>query len=413
MEDEVLSHCRVLDLTDEKGFLCGKILADLGADVLKVEKPGGDLSRRIGPFWNNVPDGEKSLNWFAYNVNKRGITLDIETEDGRRIFKELAGTSDFVVESFDPGYMEGLGLGYNDLRKIKKEIILASITPFGRKGPYKGFKASDIVIMGMSGMLYLTGNTDESPVNISIPQACLHAGADAAVGSLIAYYERKKSGEGQHVDVSMQQSSAWFLAMTIPYWELERKILKRAGAHRVNSLGTIQRQMWRCKDGYIFFFMLGGITGARVTRKLVQWMEDEGHGDEYLSSFDWEQFDMSTVTQKEIDSISKPIAEFFKNRSKKEILAEAVKRSISICPLLSMQDLLDDSSLNSRDYWMEIEHPELRSKLPFPRQFFKSSERIIHRRFKAPLIGEHNEEIYAELSLNQQDLILLKQAGII
>src|SRR5512139_42575 len=133
----MLEGCRALDLTDEKGFLCGKILAEVGVDVIKVERPGGDPSRRIGPFWGDIADPEKSLYWFAYNSNKRGITLNIETADGVEIFKKLVKASDFVIESFPPGYMETLGLGYSALSDIKDGIILTSITPFGQAGPYR------------------------------------------------------------------------------------------------------------------------------------------------------------------------------------------------------------------------------------------------------------------------------------
>ncbi|MFC1820173.1 CaiB/BaiF CoA transferase family protein [Thermodesulfobacteriota bacterium] len=409
----MLSHCRVLDLTDEKGFLCGKILADLGADVIKVEEPGGDSSRRIGPFWDDVADPEKSLYWFAYNSNKKGITLDIETADGKEILKSLIKASDFVIESFHPGHMEKLDLGYSTLNDINKGIIMTSISPFGQKGPYRDFHASDITLMGMSGLLFMTGERDDPPVNISIPQACLLAGADAAVGSLIAYYSRKMSGQGQHVDVSMQQSAAWFLAMTIPYWELDGIVLERVGAYRTNSLGTIQRQMWHCKDGYIFFFMMGGLQGAKSCRQLVKWMDDEGMGNEYLKAMEWENFDMGTATQEVIDQISRPLEEFFLAHTKDEILTEAVKRSISICPLSDMGDLINDRSLKERGFWHEVEHIELGVKIPYPKQFFKSSEEISMNRFRAPFIGEHNEEVYNALGISKKDRILLKEAGVI
>jgi len=240
----MLEGRRALDLTDEKGFLCGKILADLGMEVIKVERPGGDPSRKLGPFWHDEADPEKSLYWFAYNSNKRGITLDIETKDGKRIFEELVRRSDVVIESFKPGYMDDLGLGYAALSKVKKEIILTSITPFGQTGPYRDYEASDIVLMGMAGQLFLTGDSDRPPVSIGIPQACLHAGADAAVGTMIAYHHQRKTGEGQHVDVSLQQSAAWFLAFTIPYWEIDKVILGRVGSFRSSSSsGTVQRQV--------------------------------------------------------------------------------------------------------------------------------------------------------------------------
>jgi benzylsuccinate CoA-transferase BbsE subunit len=410
----ILRDCRALDLTDEKGFLCGKILADLGADVIKVEKPGGDPSRRMGPFWGDIADREKSLYWFAYNSNKRGITLNIETADGREVFKKLARTSDFVIESFPPGYLETLGLGYSALREIKEGIILTSITPFGQAGPYRDHQAPDIVVMGMAGLLYLTGDKDRPPVNISIPQACLHGGGDAAAGTMIAYYHRQRTGKGQQVDISMQQSTAWFLATTIPFWELDGVILGRAGTFRTGmSKDVVQRQVWPCKDGYVFYAMLGGLTGAKTARQLVAWMDAEGKGNDYLRSIDWENFDMGTVTQKEMDQISNPIAEFLRVHTKKEILEEALRRRMSICPLLSMQDLLNDANLKAREFWVEMDHPELKTKIPYPKQFVRSSENLTMARFRAPLIGEHNEEIYREIGLSRQDLVVLKQAGVI
>jgi len=408
----VLNGCRALDLTDENGFLCGKILADLGVDVIKIEKPGGDPSRRTGPFWADIPHLEKSLYWFAYNSNKRGITLNIETAEGKEILRELVKTADFIIESFPPGFMDNLGLGYSTLSSIKKGIILTSITPFGQAGPYRDYKASDIIIMGMAGILYQTGDSDRPPVHMSVPQACLLAGADGAVGTMIAYYHREATGEGQHVDVSMQQSTAWFLADAIPFWELSGTILKRTGVFRLANR-SIQQQVWQCKDGYVFFFMVGGRTGAKTFRELVNWMQSEGMADKYLQAMDWENLDMFSATQEVIDRISKPIERFFLAHTKREIAQEAVNRRISICPLSSMEDLLNDAQLKARNFWVGIEHPELNSKITYPREFVKSSEKICATRFRAPLIGEHNEEIYGEIGLSKQDLIILKQAGVI
>ena len=408
----MLNGCRALDLTDEKGFLCGKILADLGADVIKVEKPGGDPSRRTGPFWADSPHPEKSLYWFAYNSNKRGITLNIEADKGKEILKELVKTADFVIESFSPGFMDSLGMGYSALRGIKKGITLTSITPFGQSGPYKDYQSSDIMIMGMSGVLYQTGDPDHPPVQISLPQACLHAGADAAVGTMIAYYHREMTGEGQQVDISMQQITAWFLANAIPLWELSDVVLKRAGAFRW-TVNSTQRQVWQCQDGYVFFFMVGGRAGAKTFHELVNWMDSEGMANEYLRSIDWENLDMFKVSQDAVDRISQPIEKFFLAHTKREIAQGAIERSISICPLSSMADLLNDAQLESRNFWVEIEHPELNTKITYPREFVKSSEEACATRFRAPLIGEHNEEVYSEIGLSQQDLVDLKQAGII
>ena len=410
----MLSHCQALDLTDDKGYLCGKILADLGADVIKIERPGGDPGRSIGGFWGDVPDPEKSLYWFAYNSNKRGITLNIETADGREIFRRLVKTADFVIESFPPGYMDKLGIGYSDLSSLNKGIIMASITPFGQEGPYRDYKDSDIVIMGMSGTMYQTGESDGPPVHISMSQACLHAGADAAVGSMIAYYYREMTGEGQHVDVSMQQSAAWFQANAVPTWELNKRILKRAGAFRAGMSKDVgQRQVWPCKDGYVFFNVIGGRTGAKTLSALVEWMDSEGLATDFLLNMDWDSFDMFTVTREEMDSISEPVGKFFRRHTRKELLESAVPRGVSIGPLSSMQDLLNDECLNTRNFWKEIEHPELGTSITYPREFVKSSENDCSIRFRAPLIGEHNEEVYKEIGLSQQELIRLKQAGTI
>ena len=412
--EKMLSHLRALDLTDDKGFLCGKILADLGVNVIKVEKPGGDPSRRIGGFWGDTPDPEKSLYWFAYNSNKKGITLDIETARGREIFKKLVKTADFVIESFSPGYLDKLGIGYRNFSKIYPKIIWASITPFGPEEPYRDYKDSDIVVMGMSGTLYQTGEFDGPPVHISLPQACLHAGADAAVGCMVAYYHREMTGEGQHVDVSMQQSAAWFQANAVPTWELNKGILKRAGAFRAGTSRNVgQRQVWPCKDGYLFFNVIGGRTGAKTLSSLVAWMDEDKLATDFLLNLDWNNFDMFTVTREVMDKISRPIGEFFLRHTRRELLQGAVPRGVSIGPLSSMQDLLEDECLKERKYWTQIEHPELGTSITYPKEFVRSSAADCSIRFRAPLIGEHNEEVYQEIGLSEKDIDKLKKTRVI
>jgi crotonobetainyl-CoA:carnitine CoA-transferase CaiB-like acyl-CoA transferase len=407
----MLESCRALDLTDASGFLCGKILADLGADVVKVERPGGDPGRNVGPFWGAVPHPERSLYWFAYNSNKRGVTLDITRPAGKAIFKKLVSTADFVIESFPVGCLDGLGLGFEALKDIKKDIILASITPFGQAGPYRDYLAADIVTMGMSGILYQTGDADSPPVRMSLPQACLLAGADAAVGAMLAYYHRQVTGEGQRVDVSMQQSAAWFLANAIPLWELNGLVTRRSGAFRW-SLNSSQRQVWPCRDGYVFFNIIGGRTGAKTLQALAAWMDGLGMADEHLNGMDWEALDMFKVDQAEVDRISRPIEAFFRAHTKQEIAAGAQQRQISICPLSSMADLLHDEQLKSRGFWVEVAHPELDATLTYPRGFSGPSPEAPGIR-RAPLIGEHNGEIYGGIGLSGRELAALKQDGII
>jgi crotonobetainyl-CoA:carnitine CoA-transferase CaiB-like acyl-CoA transferase len=411
----MLKGCRALDLTNQNGYLCGKILADLGVDVIKVEPPAGDQGRITGPFWKDEPDPEKSLYWFAYNTNKRGITLNLESADGRAIFNQLAAKSDFIIEAFSPGYLDGLGLGYHGLSNIRQDIILTSITPFGQVGPYSQYQVTDIVITGMSGILYQNGSPDRAPVNMSVPQACMMAGADAAVGTMMAYYHREQTGEGQHIDVSMQQSTAWFQANAIPIWEINKAVLKRAGAARSGTSrdDTGQRQMWECKDGLVFFVVIGGKQGAKTLSSLVKWMDSEGKATDFLRGVDWDNFDMWKVTRDVIAQINGPVSAFFKTHTKAELLEGATMKNISICPLSSMENLVHDPGLKARNFWVDINHPELKANIPYPGEFIRSSAEKLSTRSRAPLIGEHNTEIYNEIGISGEKLTALKEAGVI
>ena len=224
---------RVLDLTDERGLLAGKIFADLGADVIKIERPGGDPARSVGPFYKDVPDPQRSLFWFAYNTGKRSITLNIESSEGQELLKSLVKSADLLVESFPPGYMDKLGLGYQVLSELNHRLIMTSITPFGQTGPYASWKGPDIVPWAMGCYMWMTGEPGRAPLRISHPpQAYLHASAMAAVGSLMALRYRAMTGEGQHVDVSAQQCPVWMLTHTYAYWDLMKVNLGRQGGWR-------------------------------------------------------------------------------------------------------------------------------------------------------------------------------------
>jgi len=411
----LLSPFRVLDLTDEKGHFCGKILSDLGAEVIKVELPGGDDSRNVGPFYHDTPDTEMSLYWFALNSGKKGITLDIETVDGQEIFKRLVQSSHFVIESFDPGYMDSLGLGYSNLSKVSPDIILVSITPFGQSGPYKEYKTSDLVSIAMSGFLYLTGDPDKPPVRIGFPQAYLHAGSQAATGALVAHYYRNTHGIGQQVDVSIQESMVPTLSMARFYWDRQQIIVKRAGNFRSGlSSKSVQRSIWPCKNGFISFVLFGGRMGASTNRNLVAWMDSEGMAVDVLKNKDWEAFDISVLTQEEFDRFEAPLSKFFLTHTKEELFEEAVKRRMMIYPVNTVEDILGDAQLKSRQFWSEIDYPELNATIIHPGAFAKFSETPIEIKRRAPLISEHSAEVYREiLKISNDDLLILKQNGII
>ena len=412
--DFLLSPYRVLDLTDERGLLCGKILADLGADVVQVEPPGGSSARDLGPFYKDDVHPEKSLFWWAYAANKRSITLNIDTQDGNAIFRRLVKDAHFVIESYSPGRLDELGLGYRDLENINPGLVMVSITPFGQAGPYAHYQAPDIVGMALGGFMFLTGDSDRPPLRVGFPHFYLHGAAAAAAGAMLAQTHRALTGQGQHVDVSCQQAVAKVLAHAPQSWDIEGVVLKRMGVSRQTSADTAVRINWSCKDGYINFMIQGG-SAAPSTRALLRWLDEEDMGDEYLSSINWEELGYGQVGTGMMNKIAEPLARFFAAHTKEELTKGSVERRILLFPVATHGDLLAHPQLEAREYYQQIFHPELEASVTYPGGFVKSGEdgRVGLRR-RPPLIGEHNHEIYRdELGLTLDDLAALKRGGVV
>ena len=415
----MLSDYRILDLADDKGDYCAKVLGDLGADVIKIEPPGGDPSRSIGPFYKDIPDPEKSLHWWAYNTSKRGITLDIETADGKDIFQRLAKTADVVVESFPPGYMDSLGLGYSALSEINPGIIMTSITPFGQTGPYKDWKAPDLVGCALGGQAYVTGDDDRPPCRIGFPQAYLHAGNHAASGTLAALYYRELSGEGQHVDVSMQEAVVWILMNVIQFWDLMKFNMFRGGATRM--MGTPRcRVAFPCKDGHVGFLIGGGQLASISMPPIIKWMAEEGMLGAFEDKKDWEAKDWSekvdawALTQEQVDAWENSLIDFFANKTKTELYEQALKRRIILYPCSTTKDMVENIQLKERGFYVDVEHPELGETITYMGAPYKMTETTWRISRRAPLIGEHNQEIYeGELGFSEQEMHLFKEARAI
>jgi len=405
----MLSPYRVLDLADEKGLLCGKILSDLGADVVKIERRDGDPARDIGPFFHDDPHPEKSLFWFAFNTNKRGITLNIEAPDGKQIFKKLVNTSDFIIESFPPGYMSSLGLGYNVLREVNPRIIMVSISPFGQSGPYRDLKTCDMVSWALGGQMYLWGSADRSPVRISHhSHAYMHAGSQAAVGAMLALHARHISGRGQQVDVSIHECVSYLSLKNTIGWPMINMIPER---------GTPARHpggMWPCKDGWVVFNFGTGPLASRSHEALVKWMDEEGMANDFLRGFDWTTYDGLAAPESVVKRLEEPTARFFLSHTKMEILRGAVSHRVLIYPAATTEDIAASEQLAERGFWAQLEHPELDVIIRYPGAFLpvsNVSRGLCHR---APLIGEHNTEVYGgELGFSASELSKLKQAGVI
>lgn len=406
---------RVLDLTDDQGFFCAKILADLGADVLKIEPPGGDPARRIGPFYHDDADPEKSLHWFAYNLNKRGITLAIESEQGRALFRQLVEKTDFVIESFPVGTLEGLGLGYEALKAINPRIILTSITPFGQTGPYRDYQGSDLICTALGGLAYITGNAGESPVRMSFPQSYLLASAEAAAATMIAHYHRQTTGQGQWIDCSIQASVAGKLSNAVPTWELSKTVMKREGSFMAGRGAKLKmRLLWPCRDGFVTFALMGGKLGAKSNQAVARWIAEAGMAPDFFTQIDWPSLDISKQTQEAQDKLEAVVAAYFATQSKTEIYRRANAEGVLLCVQSSCGDILENEQLQSRAFWVQVAHPELGESLTYPGPFLKATRTPPSIRRRAPLIGEHNAEVYGgELGISPAEIEGMKQAGVI
>lgn len=413
-QDHLLTCYRALDLTDEKGMMCGKILADMGMDVIKVEPPGGDPARNIGPFYQGIPDPEKSLFWLVLNLNKRGITLNLNTEDGRQILKRLIQKVDLIIESFPSGFLGDLGLDYSDLTQVNRQIIMASITGFGQTGPYKDFKAPDIVCMAMGGEMNLTGDPDHPPLRIGVPQAYFHAGGEAAIACLGALWNREITGEGQSIDVSAQDSVAWLGFYNQSVWDLSRLKITRLGAQRVVGSGIKFRFLFPCADGFVSFLALGGETRAEAQKKLVEWMDKEGLADDFIKNFDWAGHSVLKSTNELSEKMAQSFEKFFQAKTKKELFDFAIQNGCLLAPINTAEDILKSEHFRARGFWVEVEHPELRTKITYPGFPYSFSEAPCEVIRRAPRVGEHNAEIYGrEFDFSREEMITLKSGGII
>ena len=411
----LLAPYRVLDLTDERGLLAGKILADLGADVVQIEPPGGNPARNIGPFYGDDPQPEKSLFWWAYAANKRSITLDLEQKGGQALLKKMVAEADFLVESFAPGYLDTLGLGYDLLAEINPKLVMVSITPFGQDGPYSNYQATDIVGMALGGFMYLTGDDDRAPIRISFPHFYLHGGAAGATAAMLAHTYRITSGQGQYVDVSCQQAVAKTLAHAPQIWDIEGAILKRMGVYRQTSGENRVRINWPCKDGYVNYMVQGGSV-AYSTRALLEWMKEDSFDTADLDTIDWEKMGYGAITPELMDQLGGPLGDFFKGHTRAELVQGSLDRRILLFPVATPSALQDHSQLEARGYFKELEHPELGATVQYPGAFVKSGDggdiAGIYRR--PPLIGEHNTVIFqGELGITGSELESLKRSGVI
>jgi benzylsuccinate CoA-transferase BbsE subunit len=420
-----LDDIRVLDLAGEPGMYCGKLLAELGADVVKIEPPGGDPARRIGPFFHDEVDPDKSLYFFGLNSSKRSITLDVATTDGRALFKRLLPKADVLVETFAPGYLESIGLGYDTLSQIKPDIIHCSISGFGRWGPHSHYQAPDIVATAMSGMMHLAGFPAEAPDRPYGNQTYYCASIQATTGILMALLHRDVTGEGQQVEVSMQEALLLNQETAVPYWDIRKDLRGRVGnERRLPAIGV-----YECQNGYVMFMV--GVPGfGSPWSELMRWMADEGKAEDLLEER-WKnlfgQLDMRLIAElyfgtdtelvetwvPRLSHIDDVLARFIKNYRKEHLYEEGQRRGLLVAPVNTPQDLVENPQLNHRRWFTPVEHPELETTITYPGPPYRLDATPWRIRSRPPRVGEHNREVYCgELGLSQEQLAAFTDAGI-
>jgi crotonobetainyl-CoA:carnitine CoA-transferase CaiB-like acyl-CoA transferase len=341
----MLSGYKVLDLSGRLGWLAGRILADLGADVIKIEPRGA---------------GPRSAEWRALNVNKRLLRIDPANPAGRQLIERMIARVDICIETARPGDPGDAWLQPQRLSVLNPGLIHVSVTPFGRHGPRANWRASDLEIMAAGGAMALAGDPDGAPLRISVPQACSWAGAHAAAGALVALSHRSSGGDGQHVDVSAQASVVVALAHAPTFFDMLGKSPSRAGSHITGRSvnGAIFRAFWQCKDGYINFVIYGGPAGRRTNKALVAWMREKGLDMGPLADFDWDEFDPKLATQADVDAIEGPLVAFFESISKSEFLEGACEREMLGYPVSTVADIAADPQLEAREFWQDLATPE-------------------------------------------------------
>ena len=337
----MLSGVLVLDCTDRLGWLAGRLLADLGADVVKIEAPGVALD---------------SAEWRALNVNKRVLHVDLDGAAGRAELDPLAAGADILLATFTPGTARAVLFDRERLLKINPRLIVVAITPFGLDGPKAGWLASDLEIMAAGGAMSLAGEPGGTPLRVTAPQSYGWAGSQAAVGALTALAARARTGRGQGVDVSAQAATVVALSHAPAFVDVDGTSPTRAGQFMTGRSvkGARYRVFWRCADGWLNFILYGGVAGRRTNAQLVDWMRARGAPLGALEAVDFERWDPTLADQAEVDALEAPIAAFFATVDKRDFLDEAHRREMLGYPVFDVADIAADPQLAARGFWQDV-----------------------------------------------------------
>lgn len=406
MSDQALSGVKVLDLTWYiSGPYCAKLLADYGADVLKVERPGeGDPARKMGPFFKDDPHPEKSGLFLYLNTNKKGITLDLKSSFGKDVIRELVKDVDILVESFSPGVMDRLGLSHDDLEKVNPRLVFTSISNFGQFGPYRDYKASELIIYGMGGAMNESGLPDREPLKKATGTPVLFsAGNMAALAAMIGLYQAKTDGIGQLIDFSLmeaQMESVDRRMSQLLAYQYNNEITNRSD---VRARPVYPAGLYPCKDGWWAITAIGVEWPAVGKMMGMPEMTDDPR---------WSNM-VAQVTPGHREEFMAIFIPWCLEHTKKECVDAGQAAGANCGPINTMEEVLDDPHLRERGFWAEIDHP-FTGKLTYPGRPFPAEDMPWLIRRPAPLLGQHNEEIYCgKLGYSKKDLVKLKETGCI
>jgi benzylsuccinate CoA-transferase BbsE subunit len=361
-----------------------RILADLGADVIKVELPTGDPVRAVPPFLHDRAGPDSGLLWIALNANKRGVRLDLPRARDR--LRALLSSADVLVQAREV-------VDKATAASWSPSLITVSVTPYGLAGPLAGVPASDLEVTASSGALALAGEPDGAPVRTTLAQSPFWSGMYAAMGALFALAARAATRRGQQVDVSGQASMVTVHPPAAVHWDVAKEEHRRLGAFLIgrSRVGARFRNIWDCADGHVSFAIQGGPIGRHTGRMLATWMDARGFRAAEFTAIDWDAFDNRTLTQEQVDTLEADVGAFFRTLTKREFFAGVIERNMLGYPVADASDVYADAQLSAREFWQET--PIDGTTLPFPGGFALFDGERPRVRRGPPRLGEHNADV--------------------
>jgi len=411
-DEAALKGVRVLELSDQTGQYAGKLLADMGADVVKVEPVGGSTVRQIGPFKDDTPDPNGSLTFWHYNTSKRGVTLNLETADGRELFLRLAETADVIIDGYRPGYLPSVGLGYDDIRDRNPRLVFASVTSFGQTGPWRDYIAGDLVHLALGGIMASSGyNTiEDSPPIAPTGGNAYHMGSHIAATAIVAaLLHVLRTGQGQYIDQSIHDVSAQTTELAF-HWQHYHGLLalRQNGRHAFPAINA--EWTYVTADGKYINVLLNTMDVKRA-RLLIGWMAETGDQEDLAPEQVTDSASLGTLQP----HLAEVVGRFVSKYDLMTLYKRAQSMKMPWSPIRAVEDLFSDPQLTEdRLMFHEVEHPEYGRSFTYIGAPYKFSRSVWEIRGRAPLLGEHNVDIFGdELGLDGSRLKALAEAGVI